>query len=261
MLPLGGYEVIHQWEFWIGAVYVTFPLAFLLYGWNDYADFESDQLNPRKGNMLFGAKLSQEELSKLPWLISLVQLPFLIGMYYAIGSKFLLWILGCLAVNYAYNHPRFGFKAIPFLDVANQAGYLLVFVLSSWLNGVPQLAYPAMVIGAMFAMHSHLLNEIADYEPDRIVGKKTTAVLLGVGTTKLLIVGLLSLEAFMIAYYYNNLMVVAFLSIAAIGFLADWFWRREAIVTSKQLATVLVAWNVIAAGSIYWVWRSAMFIG
>ena len=182
-------------------------------------------------------------------------------MLYSIGPIFFFWILGCLAVNITYNHPRFSFKSIPFLDVANQAGYLLVFVLSSWLNGVPQLAYSAMIIGALFAMHSHLLNEIADYEPDKLAGKQTTAVLIGIGNTKLFIASLLGIEGLLIAYFYSNKIVAGFLFLAAFGFLADWQCRREMSVSSKQLASVLIAWNVIAVASIYWVWKAAMFVG
>ena len=43
--------------FWIGLVYVTFPLNFLVYGWNDMVDIETDALNPRKDSFC----LAQEE--------------------------------------------------------------------------------------------------------------------------------------------------------------------------------------------------------
>src|SRR5215467_9622853 len=40
MLPLGGRHVFSSVSFWLGMVYVTFPMGLLLYGWNDYVDFE-----------------------------------------------------------------------------------------------------------------------------------------------------------------------------------------------------------------------------
>lgn len=260
LLPLGGLHLIDQWTFWLGAFYVTFPLAYLLYGWNDLADYETDQLNPRKGNFLFGAKLRQEELAELPLRMAIVQLPFWALFLYTIGPNFLLWIGVCLAVNAAYNWPRIGFKGLPLLDVVNQAGYLLVFVLSSWVNHVPQLSWPAMLIGALFAMHSHLLNEITDIEPDRIAGRRTTAVVFGVGPTKLLIAAMLALESALMAYYFDSLLVVVFLACAATGFFTEYLWRGEKIFPDKILKYVLVAWNVVAIASIYWVWREALFV-
>jgi hypothetical protein len=56
MLPLGGRHVFGSLPFWLGIVYVTFPMGLLLYGWNDYVDFEVDRVNPRKGSFLFGAR-------------------------------------------------------------------------------------------------------------------------------------------------------------------------------------------------------------
>ncbi len=56
MLPLSQRDVFHSVAFWLGALYVTFPMGLLLYGWNDIVDYEADRLNPRKGTFLFGAR-------------------------------------------------------------------------------------------------------------------------------------------------------------------------------------------------------------
>ena len=261
LLPLGGLRLLEDWTFWLGAVYVMFPLSFLLYGWNDLADFQTDQLNPRKGNLLFGAKLGREELRKLPLRMAMVQLPFWGLLLWAIGPKFLIWIAACLAVNAAYNWPKVGLKGLPLLDVANQAGYLLVFVLSSWVNNAPQLSWPAMLFGALFAMHSHLLNEITDIDPDRAAGRRTTAVVIGVGPTKLIIATMLAAESLIMALYFDSLIVVLFCGIAAVGFVADYLWRREQVINDTQLRWVLIAWNVVTVLSMYWVWKEAMFVG
>ncbi|MFT5265437.1 MAG: 4-hydroxybenzoate polyprenyltransferase [Polaribacter sp.] len=37
-------------SFWLGFFYITFPLNFLAYGWNDMVDQKTDALNPRKDN-------------------------------------------------------------------------------------------------------------------------------------------------------------------------------------------------------------------
>jgi len=260
LLPLGGYRLLDQPAFWWGTLYVTFPLGFLLYGWNDWADYETDRLNPRKGNFLFGAKLQREQLALLPMQIALVQAPFWGLFFWLVGPKFLLWIAACLAVNAAYNWPRIGCKGLPLLDVLCQAGYLLVFVLSSWLNGVPQLAWPALMLGALFAMHSHLANEITDIRPDRAAGRKTTAVVIGVAYTKLVIALLLATEAGIMAVWFDSLIVVAFLASAAVAFFVEFLWRGDRVMADRQLRWLLIAWNGVAIASMYWVWKEALFV-
>lgn len=279
LLPLGGYRLLHEPTFWLGAVYVTFPLGLLLYGWNDWADYETDRLNPRKGNFLFGAQLPPVELARLPWLVALVQLPFFAAFLFFIGWEFWLWIAAALLVNACYNLPSLNFKGRPLLDVLSQSGYLLVFVLSSWVNDVPQLPWSAMLFGLLFAMHSHLLGEIADIAPDRAAGRTTTAVVIGAARTKLVVAGLLLLESFVALTYFGNSAnlpttgdadyliridrhtIAAFLAMAGIGFLIDWALRGGQTISDRALAGVLIAWNVVTLASMHFVWRSAPFVG
>src|SRR4030095_6422475 len=77
LLPLGGQNVFGTNEFWLGLIYVTFPLGVFIYGWNDCVDAETDRLNPRKDSYLFGARGTAAQLTWLPWLIALGQLHFL----------------------------------------------------------------------------------------------------------------------------------------------------------------------------------------
>ena len=260
LLPLGTYRLLDDWTFWLGACYVMFPLGFLLYGWNDMADFQTDRLNPRKGNLLFGAKLPEDELHRLPLRIALVHVPFWIVFTLVLGPKFLLWIAATLLVNACYNWPRFGFKAHPFLDLLNQTGYLLVFVLSSWVNGVPQLPWPAFVFGALFAMHSHLLGQISDVVPDAAAGRRTTAVVIGIVKSKLLLAALLWVEAWLCWTYFESPVLDAFLALAGLVFLLDAVARGARQVSDTQLRAVLIAWNVVTVASMYWIWKTGVFV-
>ena len=124
MLPLGGHDVLGHWPFWIGVLYVTFPLSLLLYGWNDAVDYETDQLNLRKGSYLFGARCSKEELKRIPWMIVWIQLPFFTFFVWNIGIVFWVWVLAVVVVNTTYNVLPFACKSRPFFDLANQVGYL-----------------------------------------------------------------------------------------------------------------------------------------
>ena len=165
LLPLGQRHVFTAWTFWLGAVYVTLPLGLLIYGWNDLVDAETDRRNPRKGTFLFGARGNEAQLAALPPWIFAVQALFGAAFVCVLGAKALGWLAALLAATAVYNWPPPGLKGRPPFDMLNQIGYLLVFVLSSWLNGVPQLPWQTFVFGALFAMHSHLFGQIMDVEP------------------------------------------------------------------------------------------------
>jgi 4-hydroxybenzoate polyprenyltransferase len=258
LLPLGGRQVFHSVAFWLGVAYVCLPLGLLLYGWNDCVDFEVDQLNPRKGSFLFGARGSLEQLSRLPARIALAQAPFLAAFCYLGGFHMLLWFAGTVAAAAIYNWPRFGFKARPPLEILNQAGYLLVFVLSSWLNHVPQLSWPALLFGAMFAMHSHVFGEIMDLEPDRDTGRRTTAVVIGRVPAKALIASFLAAESAFVFFFFRDAVLSSFLLASGAWFVLDatWLWRDRPY-SPVQMRFSLIAWNVIALASMPWVWWKA----
>src|SRR5258706_2170682 len=179
MLPLAQRNVFHSLAFWLGVVYVSFPMGVLLYGWNDIVDYEADRLNPRKGTFLFGARGTLDQLRGLPLRIALVQVPFVIAFVALAGPKMLLCVAGMIAAAALYNWPRYGWKARPPLEILNQAGYLFVFLLSSWLNAVPLLPWASMLFGALFAMHSAVFGEVMDVEPHPSAGRRAPARVLG----------------------------------------------------------------------------------
>ncbi len=261
LLPLGGYRLLQEWTFWIGATYVMLPLGLLLYGWNDLLDVETDRHNPRKGNLLFGAKSSDQELRGLPARIAWVQGPFWVIFTLIIGPKFLLWVAATLAVNALYNSSAFNFKGRPWLDLANQIGYLLVFILSSWINQVPQLPWQAFVFGAAFAMHSHLLGQIMDYVPDQVKGRRTTAVVIGLVRAKLLLAVLLGVESLFAHVAFGAPPITLFMAAGAIAFLLNAVVKKEATLTVGEMKLLLYGWNVAAFASMYWVWQSGLFVG
>jgi peptidoglycan/LPS O-acetylase OafA/YrhL len=54
--------------------------------------------------------------------------------------------------------------------------------------------------------------------------------------------------------------VGAFLAAAGLGGIVDAIWRKEAPTTPRQLAGVLMAWNVVAIASMVYVWQSGLFV-
>ncbi len=235
----------------------VFPLGLLLYGWNDLGDAETDKLNSRKDSWLFGARPDQQLRSRLPWIIAAVHVPFVIAFVMIAGPRMLFWFAAVLLTNTTYNN--FGWKRLPLLDLFNQVGYLLIFVLASWLCGLDQLSAPVMIFSALFAMQSHLFGQLMDLEEDRLAGRRSTAIMLGYRRAKLLLSLLMWIEAAIAALYFQGLVVSLFMTTGALFFLADALVgpRRYSVSFSKGC---FLAWNMIVIGTMHLVWRYGWFV-
>jgi lycopene elongase/hydratase (flavuxanthin-forming) len=258
LMPLGHRAFFRSGIFWVGLFYVLVPLGLVLYGVNDIVDAEADVYNPRKGTFLFGSLGAKEQLAALRWEIAVAELPFLALFLFLIGAKILLWCAALAAAVALYNSPRVGWKGRPPFDVLIQASYLLVFVLSSWLNHVPQLPWPAFVFGALFAMHSHVFGEVMDIEPDRKSGRRTTATLIGAIGAKFLIAALLCVETGIVYRFFHDAIIAGFLATGILWFVLDAsaVWKDRSY-TPKQMRAFMWAWNGAAVLGMYWNWASA----
>lgn len=257
LLPFATREMFGTPAFWVGCVYVCFPLGLLLYGWNDLGDAASDQINQRKDSWIFGARPDEHLRRVLPCWIAVVQVPFIVAMVALAGWKMLLWFVALLLVNYTYNTLKF--KSLPVFDLLNQVGYLLIFVLASWLGDVPQLSWPAMCFSALFAMQSHLFGQLMDIDADGQAGRRSTAILLTVTPAKLLLVGIMLGEVVIAAIYFRSPIVAVFMSAGALFFLLDALLgpRRYPIWFTKAF---FVLWNVVVLVTMHWVWRYGLFL-
>jgi 4-hydroxybenzoate polyprenyltransferase len=256
LMPLGHADLLHSGKLWLGLFFVLFPLGFLLYGVNDIVDAEADRLNPRKGTFLFGSRGAREQLAALKWQVAVVQLPFLLAFYFLVGPRILWWYAVLLLAVGLYNAPRLGWKGRPPFDVLIQASYLLIFVLSSWLNNAPQLPWQTFVFGALFAMHSHVFGEVMDIEPDRLSGRTTTATLIGRIPAKFLIAVLLCFEMALVYFYFHDLIIAGFLVVGMLWFVLDGaaLWRNRAY-TPTEMRLFLWGWNIAALLGIFWNWK------
>jgi 4-hydroxybenzoate polyprenyltransferase len=254
-MPLGRADFLHSAKLWLGLFFVLFPLGILLYGVNDIADAEADLVNPRKGTFLFGSRGTREQLAALKWKIAVVQLPFLLAFFVLIGPRILWWYVALIAAVAIYNAPRFGWKGNPPFDVLIQASYLLVFVLSSWLNGVPQLPWQTFLFGAFFAMHSHVFGEVMDIEPDTLSGRRTTATVIGRVPAKLVIAALLCVETVLIYSCFRDPAITGFLALGAAWFLLDavFVWKSLAY-SPKEMRLFMWGWNLTAFLGMFWNW-------
>jgi 4-hydroxybenzoate polyprenyltransferase len=255
LMPLGHADLFHSGKLWLGLFFVLFPLGLLLYGVNDIVDAETDALNPRKGTFMFGSRGAREQLAALKWQIAVVQIPFAMAFYFFVGPRILWWYALLLLAVGLYNAPGIAWKGRPPFDVLIQASYLLVFVLSSWLNSVPQLPWQTFLFGAMFAMHSHIFGEVMDIEPDRLSGRRTTATSIGRVRAKFLIAAFLGIETALVQVFSRDLIITGFLAFGALWFLIDatLLWKNRAY-SPKEMRLFLWGWNAAALLGMFWNW-------
>jgi 4-hydroxybenzoate polyprenyltransferase len=258
LMPLGHGAFLRSWTFWAGLFFILVPLGLVLYGVNDIVDAEADIYNPRKGTFLFGSLGGKEQLTALRWEIAVSQLPFCALFFFLIGPKVLLWYAALAAAVTLYNSPRIGWKGRPPFDVLIQASYLLIFVLSSWLNHVPQLPWQTFVFGAMFAMHSHVFGEVMDIVPDERSGRHTTATQIGAVRAKLLIAAILGVETVIVYWFFHAAVIAGFLGAGIVWFVLDAtvLWKARAYAPG-QMRAFMWAWNGAAVVGMCWNWLTA----
>ncbi len=208
LLPTGQrYDLLHTPRFWLGIVYCTLPLNLMCYLMNDLADVDVDSANPRKGGRLLGAKESAASLGELVPVTAWMQLAFLLLFHWLVGARVWLWFGGVFACNWCYNFgPRLSARYAP-LDLFCPCGYVLVILLSVWLNSdapssssgpaVPALPYPparAWAHAVFLVVRTQLWLQTFDIGTDAAAGRRNTAVVLGLRRSQAALAALLLAE-------------------------------------------------------------------
>jgi len=238
LLPTSQLE--HIWSsstFWYGFFYATFPLNFMVYGWNDMVDIETDQINPRKDSFLFGAKGTSTQLETLWKPILVLQIIF---------------------VPYLFKN---GLRSRPPLELLCQVGYLMIVPFSMFLNDLPDLPALTYFYLLLFAWQSHLIGEVMDIIPDKKAGRTTTAIVLGMKKTKILIICIVALEVFLLVYAYGDYVFGGMLAMALIWLLIDLFLLFKTQTYSLvQMKIFGVLSNLVAVSSMGYVWYSGCLL-
>jgi 4-hydroxybenzoate polyprenyltransferase len=254
LLPVAAQPRTGSWAFWLGAVYVLFPLNLLVYGWNDFVDREIDRVNPRKDSFLFGARGTPAQLASLPLVIAGTNLPFFALLAFCAEWKMGAVLVAILLVLALYNLPRHGLRGRPPLELLNQLGYLLILPLSILLNGTPRLPWQSVLYLVLFCTHAHLMGEIMDVHPDRAAGRRTTATVLGPIPVKAIVMGLVLVESALMGSVFRDYILAAFLFLGACWMVLDMIVFRARSYTPDEFLLFGAALNVVGFASIAWVW-------
>lgn len=253
--------IVSTWEFWYGLFYVCFPLNFLVYGWNDIVDYETDALNPRKDSFWFGARGTKKDLDVLWQAIAISQLlffPVLIGIG---GWEVGLFLALFIVINGLYNLPEKGLRSHPPLELLCQVGYLLVVPLSIWINNLEGLPWQTYVYLFLFAIQSHMMGEVMDIEPDKKTGRKTTGTILGIRNTKLLIITIVLLEVILLLVVYQEYIFGGILAMGLMWLLLDVFLLyKDKTYSVWEMKLFALMSNIVAIFSMAYVWWSGCLL-
>lgn len=261
LLPTGQMDIWQDYDFWLGFFYVCFPLNFLVYGWNDIVDQKIDLVNPRKDTFWFGARGTSEQLNRLWIPILVVNVIFLPYFIYKGGPIMIGVFIALGLINWLYNLPEKGFRSAPPFELMCQFGYLLVVPFSILLNQSDPLPWQTYAYLSLFAIQSHLIGEVMDIEPDKKSGRKTTATVIGMRRTKLLIIGIVAFEVFLVFYYFNEYIFGTFLILALLWLIIDLaFIFKTKTYTLSQMKLFAVLSNLVALASMSYVWYSGCLL-
>jgi len=164
-------------EFFVYMFYYLIPANVFLYGVNDYYDYETDLLNPKKQDKEYlvpeGERRMLRNILIAVGVLSLALLPF------QKDNTERLVFSGFLFLSYFYSAKPLRFKAVPFLDSASNILYALPGVFA-YIQVTGSLPSTLIIVGAFLHTSAmHLFSAVPDIEFDRQVDLKTTAVLLG----------------------------------------------------------------------------------
>lgn len=243
-----------EYLFWIGLVFVTFPLNYLVYGLNDYNDLKADTVNSRKGNFLFGAKSTEEQLANVPRKIMLLVLPFILYFSYISGWKMLLLLLFMIVINIIYNFSPFRIKERPPFEIFIQVGYVFTAFFSVLLNDLQMLPWQTILYLCLFAFQAHIAGEVMDIEPDLESNKRTTATLIGRKKTKTIMLLILLIETYILWFWFNDYVLSGFLGLFSIWLILDILVIfKDKPYSVKQMTLFGIAMNVSAILSMIWI--------
>lgn len=170
------------WNFWVGLAYITVPLGLLIYGWNDFFDWDVDHISPRKkggGSIAYGPSLQQEQLASLPRIIALAQLPFLLTWALTGEYRLIVWLGLMTFGNALYNGPGVRLSRIPVLAELTATG---IYLLIAWLGVLihsPGMPAWIWIFAALSILNFQIMGALVDVAEDARVGKRTFAVAFG----------------------------------------------------------------------------------
>jgi 4-hydroxybenzoate polyprenyltransferase len=156
-------DLLKPW-FFLYLFYFLIPANVFLYGVNDYWDYETDLLNPKKDEKEY--RVGGDERDDLHRLIMLI-LGVSLVLFIAQGDLVQRVVFGLFVfLSYFYSAQPLRFKERPLLDSASNVLYILPGVFAFYLasGSLPDLR--VLLAGFLHSFAMHLFSAIPDIEFD-----------------------------------------------------------------------------------------------
>ena len=170
---------------------LSFPYCFWLFGWNDYYDHESDQINPRKRSPLYG---SNKNIRDLPGIRFLLIFSGVLGLALSLllPVETAVCLLTLFGLSYFYSVPPVRLKRIPFASALTSG--LVIFLLFLAALGLGDFQVPLESYFMLpLIMSFHHIAEIIDFDADNGGKLDSTATMYGIEKMVLVIKFLVAL--------------------------------------------------------------------
>mmetsp|Transcript_62161 Transcript_62161/g.189827 ORF Transcript_62161/g.189827 Transcript_62161/m.189827 type:complete len:326 (-) Transcript_62161:58-1035(-) len=253
------YDLLSTWRFWLGLIYALFPLNLLVYGLNDWTDVELDANNSRKGNFMYGAKCTREQMRDVPRIIVLVNVLGVLVLAAVSGQWLSLsaWLVICFAVNCAYNvEPlRLSSKG-PWELPCVVFGFSGVTALASIVNEIPWASMGYWLHMSCLVLRTQLWTEYLDYDPDLSCGRRTTSTLVGKFWSKVLVVTFVTAEAAVTWVYFDDTLMRIFSLSGVVAFVGLEVVRGT---NDREKKKAMKAQNALGLSLVFWIWYKGIF--
>ncbi|MCU0660586.1 MAG: prenyltransferase [Candidatus Pacebacteria bacterium] len=179
---LNGFGFFSDWRYWVFAFYFILPANILIYGINDIYDYETDKLNPKKGDNAYEALVTPEKSRTLWKWIILTNIPFffLVPLTTPLITSFIVFVF--FASMYSAYPIRA--KVRPVIDSLFSAGhYVATGVFGYYLAGGVHFPALGVIAGILWAVGMHAYSAVPDIKADFQAGLRTIAIMIGARNT------------------------------------------------------------------------------
>jgi lycopene elongase/hydratase (dihydrobisanhydrobacterioruberin-forming) len=160
-----------------GFVFFLIPANIILYGLNDYFDFDTDQYNKKKTDkesLLLGTS-NRMLVARYVGISLILSLPLF--YYLDFYGRALLGLF--LFLSFSYSAPPLRFKSKVILDSLTNILYVLPGLIAYRFSLQLFPTVQVVVASFLWAIAMHLFSAIPDIVPDKKGGIRTTAVFFG----------------------------------------------------------------------------------
>ncbi len=220
---LQGLSFFSDWRYWVFALYFLIPANILIYGINDIFDYETDKLNPKKGDGAYEALVPPERQRALWRWILWTNIPFFfLLILFSLSIPLLISFFAFVFFASFYSAEPIRAKAKPVIDSLFSAGhYIATGVFGYYLAGGTEFPTVGVIAGMCWAVAMHAYSAVPDIKADVGAGLRTIAIMIGEKRTIVLCWFLYALAGFLV----KNIIPIS--SVIGVLTFSYFMWRSQ----------------------------------